>query len=725
MKIIFSGGSQNLIKKYCQILILLSFGILPTLLTAQTYPQGFFLDNWSPKSIEITSFDSAAQTSQPATVTVTINADSVLSRISKYVYGHNAACWGGKLDQNTQVVKDIKNLTPNIIRWPGGSMSNEYMWKATSKATCPTDLPPDYGYQDLFYGSNNTTWTMSVDNYYSLLTKTGSTGIITVNYSYARYGTGADPVLAAAKYAADWVRYDNGRTRFWEIGNENFGSWEKGHTIDQTLNKDGQPKVISGELYGKHARVFMEEMRKAAKEVGNDIKIGVAAMDSYVTYDLVQRDWNQGMMKEAGNLADFIIVHSYHTPYQENSTVATILNSAVKSKDFMQYINSGLKTYANHDPLPIALTEWNIFATGSAQQVSYINGMHSALVLGESMKNQYGATNRWDFVNGWDNGNSHGLLADGEPGITRYTTRAPFFYMYYFQKYFGDRLLHSIVTGSSYVVCYASLFSSGQCGTVLVNRGLSTQVVNIKTDNFQTGKQYYYTRLTGGTDNGEFSRKVYVNGKTTTLDGGGPADYATLKPYGTTVNGEIVLTLPPRGTLFVVVEQKKNQQTQTITFPAFPAKKTGDPDFAPGATASSGLICTYTSSNPDVAIIVNNQIQIKGAGKTIITAKQEGNGNYQSAADVSQELSVTIPTSIRTPFVVEDFQLFPNPAKSILTVKMNRAMGNLTVFNAQGSVVYTNAVTAPEFTIPVCQMGGPGIYYIKINALVKKVCILR
>ena len=335
-------------------------------------------------------------------------------------------------------------------------MSNEYMWKATSKATCPLDLPPDYDYKDLLYGSNNSSWTMSVDNYYSLLSKTGSTGIITVNYSYARYGTGADPVLAAAKYAADWVRYDNGRTRYWEIGNENFGNWEKGYTIDQTLNKDGQPKTISGELYGKHARVFMEEMRKAAKEVGNDIKIGVVAMDSYVTYDLVQRDWNQGMMKEAGNLADFIIVHSYHTPYQENSTVATILNSAVKSKDIMQYINTGLKTYANHDPLPIALTEWNIFAIGSTQQVSFINGMHAALVLGEAMKNQYGATNRWDFVNGWNEGDNHGLFADGEPGITRYTPRAPFFYMYYFQKFFGDRLLHSTVAGSSDVVCYAS-----------------------------------------------------------------------------------------------------------------------------------------------------------------------------------------------------------------------------------------------------------------------------
>lgn len=41
----------------------------------------------------------------------------------------------------------------------------------------------------------------------------------------------------------------------------------------------------------------------------------------------------------------------------------------------------------------------------------------------------------------------------------------------------------------------------------------------------------FYSLLTGGTDNGYFSRKVYVNGKTTTAEGGDPADYATLVQF--------------------------------------------------------------------------------------------------------------------------------------------------------------------------------------------------
>ena len=125
-----------------------------------------------------------------------------------------------------------------------------------------------------WHGGNTASWTFSLDNYYQLLAQTNSTGIITINYGYARYGTSADPVAAAAHLAADWVRYDNGRTKFWEIGNETFGSWEAGYRIDQSQNKDGQPQLITGALYGQHLKVFADSMRVAAQKVGTTIYIG-------------------------------------------------------------------------------------------------------------------------------------------------------------------------------------------------------------------------------------------------------------------------------------------------------------------------------------------------------------------------------------------------------------------------------------------------------------------
>lgn len=80
--------------------------------------------------------------------------------------------------------------------------------------------------------------------------------------------------------------------------------------------------------------------------------------------------------------------------------------------------------------------------------------------------------------------------------------------------------------------------------------------------------------------------------------------------------------------------------TQTITFPSLPVKSIGDADFDPGATASSGLTISYTSSNTSVATIINNKIHIIGSGSSVITASQSGNEFYQPAISVSQNFIV-------------------------------------------------------------------------------------
>jgi hypothetical protein len=67
----------------------------------------------------------------------------------------------------------------------------------------------------------------------------------------------------------------------------------------------------------------------------------------------------------------------------------------------------------------------------------------------------------------------------------------------------------------------------------------------------------------------------------------------------------------------------------------------GDADFAPGATITSGLAISYTSSNLAVATIVNNNIKIVGAGTAVITASQSGNSTYFPATSVNQILTVT------------------------------------------------------------------------------------
>ncbi len=208
---------------------------------------------------------------------------------------------------------------------------------------------------------------------------------------------------------------------------------------------------------------------------------------------------------------------------------------------------------------PIALTEWNIQATGSKQNTSYVAGVHAALTLGSIIKNGYGEASRWDLANGYANGDDMGMFNSGdEPGAPLWNPRPAFYYMYYFQKYFGDRMVYDTVHSSngSDVTAYASTFSSGQAGAVIINASQYNRVVSIDFQHFPAGSKYYWYTLTGGTDNGSFSGQVFVNGNGPSTATGGPLNYATIKPYSAALNGTIKLTLPPMSVIYLVADKK-------------------------------------------------------------------------------------------------------------------------------------------------------------------------
>ena len=82
------------------------------------------------------------------------------------------------------------------------------------------------------------------------------------------------------------------------------------------------------------------------------------------------------------------------------------------------------------------------------------------------------------------------------------------------------------------------------------------------------------------------------------------------------------------------------KEEQEIIFAALSPRQTGDVDFDAGATSTSGLAVNYSSSNTDVATIVNGQVHIVAAGTTIITATQTGNEQYAAATPESHTLTV-------------------------------------------------------------------------------------
>ena len=61
--------------------------------------------------------------------------------------------------------------------------------------------------------------------------------------------------------------------------------------------------------------------------------------------------------------------------------------------------------------------------------------------------------------------------------------------------------------------------------------------------------------LTGGDDNGEFSRKVFLNGVGGDEEGGGPNDYETVEAFSYPAREGIKVDLPPYGVVYLMVEK--------------------------------------------------------------------------------------------------------------------------------------------------------------------------
>lgn len=79
--------------------------------------------------------------------------------------------------------------------------------------------------------------------------------------------------------------------------------------------------------------------------------------------------------------------------------------------------------------------------------------------------------------------------------------------------------------------------------------------------------------------------------------------------------------------------------SQTIDFPNLSGRTFGDPPFEITATASSGLLPSFTVvSGP--ATISGNRVTLTGAGPVAIRASQEGNTNYTAAPDIDRLFEV-------------------------------------------------------------------------------------
>jgi hypothetical protein len=543
-------------KMICTICGAIIFSITLNLFGQDT--ENCFLDDFELKTAAIPPSVNSQKPAGPASVTVTVESDT-LGKISQYVFGNAIAAWVGSRQTDQKVIDNTKLLNPSLIRFPGGSWADIFFWDGV-----PADVP-DSVYDGTTYNGSTATkvqfwpqsgtgsWPTTTDQYYEFIQQVGTDGLITINYGYARYGLSDDPVAQAAHLAAEWVRYDDGRTKFWEIGNENAGPWEAGWFIDTAANKDGQPQIINGDLYGSHFKVFYDSMKAAADEIDVEIFIGAQILhyDGTSSWNIADRIWNEAVFREAGEYADFYVMHNY---FSDASNVKTILEFAVSEpRKNIEFIRQDI---INKDaqPKPVAITEYNIGFGGNAIiGTSYINGMQSVILISELIKNNFGLGARWLLVTG-----EGGMFYDGSDPNYEFHPHPDFYYLHFLRKFYGDHAIRATSSGPD-ILSYASKYSSGETAVVIVNKGESEAVVRIEPDAIGVGQNYYIYSFTGGTDNGNFSQNVYINSYGPNTNHWGPFNELSNIPADSyPIETEIKFASPGRSVQMILIEGGSN-----------------------------------------------------------------------------------------------------------------------------------------------------------------------
>ncbi|HEX2853638.1 MAG TPA: immunoglobulin domain-containing protein [Opitutaceae bacterium] len=373
-------------------------------------------------------------------ISLAVDATQKVRTVDDRVFGLNTAVWSGTFkDAQTQPL--LKAIDTRILRFPGGSTSDVYDWKNKRNT------------QD---GSSFTnSWNVDFDQFAATTLSLNAQAFITVNY-----GSGTP------EEAAEWVAYSNVTKgygfKYWEIGNENYGSWEY----------DIHPVKWDPVTYATLAKEFIAKM----KAVDPSIKIGVVAQTGEDSLDsrspvhnvvnprttVTHRGWTPVMLatlKSLGVTPDYLIYHRYEqAPAADRPTDpegdAKLLQAAktwpLDAADLRQQLTDYLGA-TEGNKVELAVTENNsVYAKPGKQTTNLVNGLYYADSLGNILQTEFSSFVWWDLHNGRENGNNnnaslYGWRNYGDYGVLS-TTNQPY------PTYYVMKLLTHFARGGDTVV---------------------------------------------------------------------------------------------------------------------------------------------------------------------------------------------------------------------------------------------------------------------------------
>ena len=394
-------------------------------------------------------------------VRVKVDAGQVVRTVAARVFGINTAIWDGLLD-TAETVSALRELDVQALRFPGGSLSDEYHWApnaiGTNGGTCPT----------------------SFSNFIRVATNIHAQVFITVNY-----GSGT-PEEAAA-----WVRCANVTNhcdfKYWEIGNENYGNWE--HEKNSPLH--------NAVAYARRAKEYFRQMKAADPS----IKIGVVVTGSWkeragVLLDALKQmrlgrfvtegyqGWNAKLLatlKQLGVTPEWVSVHRYPQNIGGYENDARLLQSTTWWTAEAALLRRQLQTYfgSANTSVELLCTENNSMSQDTGKQTtSLVNGLYLADSFGQIAQTEFNSFLWWDLRNCQDpNANNspalYGWRQYGDHGImSGHDTRYPTFYTFKLLKYFalkGDRIVRA-TSDNKLLSVYAALRADGTLSLLVINK---------------------------------------------------------------------------------------------------------------------------------------------------------------------------------------------------------------------------------------------------------------
>lgn len=406
---------------------------------------------------------------KPAPALIHLNVDatqSVRSADDRW-FGINTAVWDGYLD-TPQTLSLLGEMGTRILRFPGGSMSDTYHWRS-----------------NYVVGSTWQGWPSGFSQFVHVATNLGAQAFITVNY-----GSGS------AGEAADWVRFANVTNqlgfRYWEVGNECYGTWE----FD--TNKTAPYHPNDAWTYANRFKDYYLQMKSADPTIRIGIVVTPGETSSSNNFanlhpvinprtGRTNYGWTPILLNTLSNLnvtPDFAVHHVY-PEYTSQESDPLLLQStgnwAQDAADLRQQLTDYLG--APGDAVELVCTENNSNAgTQGKQSVSLVNALYYADSLARLMKTEFNAFVWWDLRNGVDYGGNldptlYGWRMYGDIGmINGSAERYPHFYAAKLMRHFvqsGDTVLN-VSSDYPLLSAYAVRHASGSLSILAIHKDPTT-----------------------------------------------------------------------------------------------------------------------------------------------------------------------------------------------------------------------------------------------------------